>query len=249
MSVIEEYAALEHEFRQQVEDDKQHSIDSSFLSNLAPQDSVDFVLVAMEPSTGVPQKTSEPCAASLQQPKTPINFSWSTEDFIFDFCVRKYLCQDTQTYHLTDLAKGAMTTKTASDKKARQKKYERWYPLLQKELSLVAKEQSKTRIIAIGKVVQDFLKPKFLCQSITRVLHYAPTASGHRRKAIESWKEHFPEFSQSINYDEFEATIKKVLKQAYSRQLSDALWTHGLSGGQRNIGTWISQRGPNPERC
>ena len=51
-------------------------------------------------------------------------------------------------------------------------KYERWYPLLKKELRLLAKP-GKTRIIAIGNVVRDFLKSKSLCHSIEKVIHYS----------------------------------------------------------------------------
>ena len=49
----EEYQALECEFRARVDaDNAYHEAKSAYLPNLAPQGPVDFVLVAMEPSTG-----------------------------------------------------------------------------------------------------------------------------------------------------------------------------------------------------
>ena len=152
MTFSEKYAALEREFQQQVENDnKELRIKSSYLPNLKPTGSVDYVLIAMEPSTGVPGKGGN--NPSL----IPRNFSWSVEDFILHYCVRNYLCEDQETYHLTDLAKGSMTTRLAN--KQRRHRYERWYPLLKKELQLLAKPEV-TRLIAIGKVVADFLNKK-----------------------------------------------------------------------------------------
>ena len=91
----------------------------------------------MEPSTGVPGKDVK----SL--PQTARNFSWSVEDFILHYCLREYLCQDGETYHLTDLAKGGMTIRLAGEQ--RQARYDRWYPLIEKELRLLTK-QGGTRL-------------------------------------------------------------------------------------------------------
>ena len=150
MTFREKYAKLERDFRDQVEsDNKELGIVSSYMPNFLPPGPVDYVLIAMEPSTGVPGKEIKGL------PKIPRNFSWSVEDFILHYCVREYLCQDGDTYHLTDLAKGGMKTKLAA--KQPQARYDRWYPLLKDELRLLNKP-GRTRLIAIGKVVADFLE-------------------------------------------------------------------------------------------
>ena len=206
MTFREIYAKLECDFRDQVKrDNKELGIDSSYVPNFAPRGPVDYVLIAMEPSTGVPGKEIKGL------PKIPRNFSWSVEDFILHYCVKKYLCQDGETYHLTDLAKGGMKTKLAA--KQRQARYDRWYPLLEKELRLLTK-QGGTRLIAIGKVVADFLSKKPLCGRVERVLHYTPTAASHRNEAIQPWGEHYNDFSRTVGKEAFERSVKEVLNGA-----------------------------------
>ena len=196
---------MEREFQEQVEnDDKEFRIKSSYLPNLEPIGPVDYVLVAMEPSTGVPGKGGN------DPSRIPRNFTWSVEDFILHYCVRNYLCGERQTYHLTDLTKGSMTIRLAN--KQRRSRYERWYPLLKKELQLLAKPEG-TRLIAVGKVVADFLNKKPLFQCAERVLHYTRNAAPHRNRVIEPWREHFLEFSQSVDEEALEATIKEVLTE------------------------------------
>ena len=206
MTFRETYAKLECDFRKQVErDNKELGIVSSYVPNFLPPGPVDYVLIAMEPSTGVPGKEINGL------PKIPQNFSWSVEDFILHYCVREYLCQDGETYHLTDLAKGGMTTKLAT--KQRQDRYNRWYPLLEKELRLLTK-QGGTRLIAIGNVVATFLREKPLCERVEKILHYTRTAASHRNKAIQPWREHYDEFSRTVDKGTFEKSVKKVLNNA-----------------------------------
>ena len=200
--------ALEDKFRQQVEKDREYGIKSSFVRNIEPQGPVDFVLVAMEPSTGVKLKKDEYPEESRQIER---NFCWSTEDFILHFCIREYLCQAGQTYHLTDLSKGGMAVKKAKENP--RPKYERWYPLLKKELQLVEKP-GETRIIAIGNVVRDFLRDKHLCKNLETILHYAPTAAGHRNRKIQPWKESLPKFREQFDRSAFEESVVDVLKEA-----------------------------------
>lgn len=209
MTFREQYLALEKKFREQVEDDRKFGIESSFLSNIDPRDHVDFVLVAMEPSTGVSGK--KPLGRLDGKPRKDKNFCWSTEDFVFHFAIRNYLCRGGKTYHLTDLSKGAMKVREA--KKKRQEKYERWYPLLKEELRLVSNSE-KTRIIAIGNVVRDFLKSKSLCDSIEKVIHYSPQGWMARRKAIQCYIDDFTQFNGTLNGDAFEETVRDVLNQA-----------------------------------
>ena len=206
MTLREKWAELECKFREQVaSDNRELCIDSSYVHNFIPAGPVDYVLIAMEPSTGVPGKDRKDPSQIAR------NFSWSVEDFILHYCIREYLCRDGETYHLTDLAKGGMKNKLA--RKRRQHRYDRWYPLLKEELSLL-NEPGGTRIIAVGKVVADYLKGKGLCKRVEGILHYARTAAGHRDRRIECWRGNFPEFSQSVDRDAFEESIRDVLSDA-----------------------------------
>ena len=206
MTFRQKYDALECKFEQQVErDNKKPSIESIYLPNFIPKGSADYILIAMEPSTGVPGKDH------AKPRQVARNFSWSVEDFILHYSIRKWLCRDGHSYHLTDLAKGGMMTKLAD--KDRRLRYERWYPLLKEELQLLNKRQ-QTRIISIGKEVSDFLQKKSLCDSVERILHYSRNAAGHRDRAIASWRESFSEFSSSVDEDDFQESIMQVLTDA-----------------------------------
>lgn len=206
MTFSEQYSELEGRFQEQVvRDNKDLGIDSSYVHNLIPPGPVDYVLIAMEPSTGGPVKDT------AQSSQIRRNFTLSVEDFILHYCIREYLCLNDETYHLTDLAKGGMTIKSADEQ--RQARYDRWYPLLEKELRLLNKP-SETRLIAIGKGVATFLSRKIPRTRVERVLHYSRNAAGHRHKAIQPWREHFPEFSQTVDKNAFEESIKDVLTDA-----------------------------------
>ena len=197
------YARLERRFKDQVERDRQHyGLEGGYLPNFTPTGPVDYVLVAIEPSTGV----SGGHAGSVAEP--PLNFSWSVEDFILHYCVRHYLCRGGESYHLTDLAKGVMTVSDAGNRC--RERYERWYPLLRKELALL-RRPGRTRLIAVGKVVGDFLMGKDLCERVERVLHYSRTAAAHRNRAIKPWAEDFAEFRREFDERAFRASVPDVL--------------------------------------
>ena len=105
----------------------------SYLPNFAPSEPVDYVLVAMEPSTGVSG------GHDGGDSRPALNFSWFVDDFILHYCVRRYLCRSGESYHLTDLSKGSTTVKDAGVRcRAR---YEHWYPLLRDELALLNKPE------------------------------------------------------------------------------------------------------------
>ena len=123
-----------------------------FLPNFRPKEPADHVLICMEPSlgrwAGTPEAGRQRIAEGFR------NFTWSIEDFILHTAARRYLCGPSQTYHLTDLSKGAMTVARANvDRAAR---YARWYRLLKQEIEVVAKPAA--RFVAVGKVVQKELR-------------------------------------------------------------------------------------------
>lgn len=208
MTFKEQYRALEGEFRKQIENDKKHGVKSKLVHNIEPKEPVDFVLIGMEASTGVPGEGGQ---STEDKGQVERNFAWSTEDFILHHCIRNYLCQTGETYYLTDLSKGSMTVDKAGE--GRQCRYKRWYPLLKKELRLVAKPR-KTRVTAIGNEVEGFLKKKKLCQRVQKVLHYSPQTVPHRRRAIKSWKDGFRAFCEEDHGEAFEETVRAVLQDA-----------------------------------
>lgn len=203
MTFGDDYAALEREFKRQVEkDNKELGIKSLFLPNISPEGPVDFVLIAQEPSLG--RASWDKAVENIKQGDQ--NFSGSFEDFILHFCIREYLCRGGKGYHLTDLAKGAMAVKVADAK--RKERYERWYPLLEKELRLVAKPGAQ--IISIGGKVEDFLKKKKL--DWPRILHYSQQAAGFRGKAAKADPVGFRKFCTTVSREKIERVAEEVLE-------------------------------------
>ncbi len=207
MGFKEKYAALEEKFRAQVEEDRvRHGVDSIYVSNPRPVGRVDFVLIAMEPSIGRRPNYLDSCTP-------PQGFSWQIPDFLLHYCIRNYLCKRGQTYHITDLSKGAMKTQDA--RRGYKERYKRWFPLLTEELKLVNKEEGETRLIAIGKVVGEFLMDKGLCPRTERVLHPSPNNNGHLNKAIGALVDEYHEFCGHLNIEHFESTIGEVLRETH----------------------------------
>ena len=152
MELKKKYATLECKFRQQVKDDWQRGVRSLYWPVIPPKGPVDYVLIGMEPATN--KELTEP-TSNYSMPGPPhYNQAVATENFLLNHCVKEYLCQGDETYHLTDLSKGAMAIKDAG--RRRWDRWEMWYPLLEEELRLVWKP-GKTRIIAVGRKVESFL--------------------------------------------------------------------------------------------
>ena len=204
MTFGKEYAVLECDFKRQVEkDNKELGIESLFLPNIRPVGPVDFVLIAQEPSLG--GGGLEKAGEKIEQGDR--NFSGSFEDFILHFCIREYLCRGGKTCYLTDLAKGAMAVRVAESQ--RQDRYERWYPLLEKELRLVAKPGAL--IISIGGKVEDFRKKKKLAWP--KILHYSQQAAGFRGKAAEEDPVGFRKFCTTVSREKIERVAEEVLEE------------------------------------
>ena len=220
MTFLEKYEKLERAFDRQVAKDcAEHGIKSVFLPNIRPEGPVDFVLVAQEPSGG----KGDTVKALEGIKRGERNFSGSVEDFILHFCVQEYLCQGGKTHYLTDLAKGAMPTKLADPNRI--ERYERWYPLLQKELRVVA--NPGMRIIPIGEKVDDFLRQKILDWPLEeRILHYSKSASRHRGKASKCDPEGYRQFCSEVNRSRVEQAAKEVLAQA---GMPESLLNHKLN--------------------
>jgi hypothetical protein len=200
----EKYTALERKFRDRVAQDKEcFGLESLFLPNIAPQDPVDFVLIGMEPSIGG-EGASILDVARKKIKRGFKNFASSTEDFILHFCIKEYLCAGWGTYYLTDLSKGAMSVRAA--KSEREKRYEKWHPLLLDELELVA-GQKATPIIAIGNEVEGFLTEKERPKLAGKNLHYSAQAAGSRRKIPDAHPKCYAEFSPTVGWKDIGQTV------------------------------------------
>lgn len=165
---------------------------SVYLPNFMPTGPVDYVLIGMEPSLGAwgprPAEARAKIAAGFR------NFMWSLEDFILHTSARQYLCEPGQTYHLTDISKGAMLVERANlDRAAR---YARWFPLLVQEIELVAKPHAK--VIPVGKAVAQNLWALGFARALDPILHYSGQAGRARRAAVAGQEAAFRVFASSV---------------------------------------------------
>jgi hypothetical protein len=224
------YHDLERRFRQQVERDQVFAIDrvkqgrGIYLPCVEPANQVDYILVGMEPSFSwadsvehAEKKIAEGfhnfgCPSN---PKSPLA--------LFMRSIKRYLCQTGETYHLTDVSKGAMpVTVAALD---RDRRYTEWYPLLLEEIALVGKP--RTPIIAIGKKVERFLKgcdlKRTTAHPLCAVQHYSSQASGYYKEEAERDRDGFERFKKGEfrvdgDWPADLSLAKKQLVFAYKKQ-------------------------------
>ena len=184
-----------------------------FLPNPEPLGPAEYVFVCMEPSLG--RRSPEEATARVEAGAR--NFVSSVEDFILHFCIRQYLCEPTERYHITDLSKGAMLVKRASiDRSAR---YDSWYGLLLEELDLVAKPGAG--IFAVGNAVAQYLTRREFPWPFTRVIHYSGQAGRARAAASVGHKDDFEKFRNSVSRELLLATAKDVLKTSLYRRICE----------------------------
>ena len=193
------YKELEDDFRQRVEKDKQSGRESIFLPNIRPTRPVDYVLVGMEPSLGRWARGKGKSRLEDAQKRIDQGFRNFCAVWILHYPVRTYLCQDGESYYVTDLAKGAMLTNEESA--GSEKKYDEWYPLLEKELGLVAKPDAK--IISIGNKVGQFLSKKGLYGHVGTIPHYSGQAARYWGKEIAGRK-------RESEYREFAPGVRAI---------------------------------------
>lgn len=155
------YDSLERRFRAQVDRDRAHAIErvvegwGVYLPCAEPTAQADYLFVAMEPSFN--------WADSIEDAEKKIaggfrNFDASHDPSsslaLFICSIKRFLCQSGESYHLTDVSKGAMPGYVAAID--RDRRYEEWFPLLLEEIEIVGKPG--TPVIAIGREVEKFLK-------------------------------------------------------------------------------------------
>jgi hypothetical protein len=115
-----------------------------------------------------------------------------------------------QRYHITDLSKGAMLGKHAGLLRA--DRYDRWYPLLQEEIDLIAAPGAC--VIAVGKTVAAYLRRREFPREVTPVIHYSPLAGMARTARLQGHEDQFREFESSISPEAVLATAQAVLDES-----------------------------------
>lgn len=174
MTFATQMRQLEKEFRATAAEEG-----SIYLPNFTPAGPVDAVLIAMEPSRKGWAPDEDQAARRIASGFR--NFMWSTEAMILHWAARRHLCESGQTYHITDISKGAMPVVNANV--GRSARYDRWAPLLKKEIELVSKP--RTQLIAIGGKVSSFLRRSGISSDFKSVIHYSPLARAARNAAAE----------------------------------------------------------------
>lgn len=212
MTFDEAYSKLEEKFQAMVEEDgKSYGIESYFLPNMKIEGPVDFVLVGMEPGlSGLDFETGARKAAA----RKITNWGNCPEKTTLEYAVHNYLGAKGGSFYFTDLAHGAMKpgSKGAGDRD----KYERWYPLLEMELGLVAKPDAK--IIAIGHAASVFLTGKGLYGYAGMVANPAAMALGYAGKEIAAYQERWDQFLKR-DPNQFPSKVRKT--EAQKKRLFD----------------------------
>ena len=180
-----------------------------FLPNPEPEAPVDYIFICMEPSLGRWARSAEEAKSKVDAGFR--NFLSSLEDFILHFCIRRYLCEPAQRYHITDFSKGAMLVERAGI--ARTQRYDRWYVLLQEEMELVA--TSTAAVVAVGNVVFQHLKRRGFHRRLTKVIHYSGRAVRARNAATVGHEDRFRAFRGSVSIKDVVATANVVLRETH----------------------------------
>jgi hypothetical protein len=183
MSFQQKYSQMEEKFQRQADADG-----DVFLPNWRPECPVDIILVGMEPSLGRWAKDGND--ARIQVEEGFRNFSFSLEDFVLHYSIKHFFLRKGETYHLTDVSKGAMVVDRAEQD--RRGRYERWLSLLKEEINLVAKPGAP--IVSIGQPVHKVLSESGVGPLDGTLLHYSSQAVRHRKAIALARPEDFQQF-------------------------------------------------------
>lgn len=180
------------------------SDDDVFVPNPEPSGPVHYVFVAMEPSLS--GQSAEEVRADIGAGGR--NFVNQIDVNILHFSIKKYLCSPGQRYHITDISKGGMLVKAA--KRERSQRWDRWYPLLEEELHLVAKPDA--RFFAIGRLAEAYLKDRGW--PVTYLLHYSGEAGVARNRCIQGYEKSFERFKSSVSLEDVLASATQLLTES-----------------------------------
>lgn len=200
----DEYATLERAFRRQTDDEG-----SVYYPVVEPRGPVDYVAVCMEPSLKGGFKGADDARTKIALGYR--NFVTSFEDFLLQYALREFLCAPGETYHITDISKGAMTVREAG--KGREARYQRWASLLQRELELVLK--SGAPVIAVGNQVHRFLQRSGVPGLVeSPLMHYSPQTVPSRPRLIEGRLDEFAEFQDAVRKENVQQVADGILNEA-----------------------------------
>ena len=220
MGFASDYAALEEKFKEQAEKDG-----DLYVPNIRLSGPVDFVFVAMEPSMRWASRSGDGAQRALDNGFK--GFTYSFEDFILHYCIRTYLRRNGETYHVTDVSKGAMLVKHANvDRKTR---FGRWCPLLKKELKLVAKPRAE--IFAMGREARDFLDKSGI--SSVRIPHYSGQNAAERNRSVLGKKPEFELLAATLGCDAINRVARDVMAEAGFSDVLAKETTDRLARGSR----------------
>ena len=80
--------------------------DEIYVPNIVPDSTVDYIFVCMEPTLGEWAMTRDEAEIRLGEGFT--NFLDGYNTMLLHYAIKLYLCKINESYHLTDLSKGAM---------------------------------------------------------------------------------------------------------------------------------------------
>jgi hypothetical protein len=113
-----------------------------------------------------------------------------------------------QTYHITDISKGAMTVGKADvDRRAR---YGRWAALLDDEIRLVAKPDAW--IIAVGGQVCRLLKRRWSDCQVACIMHYAAWAKA-RDAGVKGREAEFRAFADAVSMQDIVDVASDIMRE------------------------------------
>jgi hypothetical protein len=195
-SFHDRYRVLEDQFREQADADG-----AVYLPNVEPLGPVSYVFVTMEPSLRGWARNTDDARAKVERGFR--NFARDDGPLLLQHAIRRYL---SDSYHLTDLSKGAMLVADAgAERKAR---YRRWHPLLLAELALVGPDAA---VYAVGGPVAEHLQAYRLPIVDNRpLLHYSGQGSMHRLTAVLGREAEFDAFCATVTRADLLATAEAI---------------------------------------
>jgi len=182
--------------------------DDIYIPNIVPRSLADYILICMEPSLGGWAKNREEAENKLRGGFT--NFLDGYNVMILHYAIRNYLCKNGQSYHITDLAKGAMLVKDANINRI--ERYTNWYPLLLEEINLVG--TADVKVFTVGTAVTSFVESQDFPREITPLIHSSPLAAKHWNTIVQQHKATFEAFQNTVSHEDILNNAEEVIKSS-----------------------------------
>ena len=207
-SFQEQYDALQSKWRQSAIEHKHQ-----YLRYLAPRGPVDFVLVAKMTSISEQAAAEIPPGEFPEVPPPYHNLLLSLGDLALNYGARRHLCETGETYYVTDLGKCAVPPKRAKGN-AQEQEFNYWYPMLLKELELVAKPNAI--VVPVGSATGAFLErhPDFPYRLTEPILHWSTAAIVAAKMASSFFPEEWREFRQTTGWEDMLASTDESFREA-----------------------------------